>query len=122
MTNPVRSVLLTALALLVVGVVIALVKEGGHFAVGVLLSGLLPLLSLGAGALALQRAEQSAHASSRALAAPFLLKLPLLLGAGWLLLTYFPPLSVVIGAGVLVASITMNAALGNLLPGAARKA
>ncbi len=122
MTSPVRSVVLTAIALLGVGVVVALVREGGHFAAGVLLSGLLPLASLGVGVLALQRAEQSPGASSKALAIPFLLKMPLLLGAGWLLLNWFPPLSVVLGVGTLVAAITMNAALGNFLPGAARKA
>ena len=47
---------------------------------------------------------------------------PILLGAGWLLLTHFPPLSVILGGGSLVAAITLQAALGTFLPTAAAPA
>lgn len=122
MNRPVRSVVLTALALVAVGGIVALAREGGHFAAGFALTALASLSSLAVGALALRRVDTASGAPSKALALPFVLKLPLLLGAGWLLLQHFPPLSVVLGAGVLVASITLHAALGTFLPSAPRKA
>lgn len=122
MTPPVRSVLYTALALLGVGSVVALVQFDAHFALGVLLTGLATIASLMLGVVAMQNVGKSNTTSSRVLAVPFVLKLPLLLGAGWILLTRFPPLSVVLGATTLIASITVNAALGRLLPGVPGKA
>lgn len=122
MTPPVRSVLYTALALLGVGSVVALVQFDAHFALGVLLTGLATIASLLLGVVAMKNVGRSNVTSSRVLAAPFVLKLPLLLGAGWILLTRFPPLSVVLGATTLIASITVNAALGRLLPSVPGKA
>jgi len=122
MTPPVRSVLYTALALLGVGSVVALVQLDAHFALGVLLTGLATIASLLLGVVAMKNVGKSNTTSSRVLAVPFVLKLPLLLGAGWILLTRFPPLSVVLGATTLIASITVNAALGRLLPGVPGKA
>lgn len=124
MTQPVRTVALTSLALTGLGGVIAWQSEGANFAAGFALTGLAMLASLGMGALAMRRVEgaQGTGASSGALVVPFMLKLPLLLGAGWLLLTRFPPLSVILGGGTLVAAITLHAALGTFLPGSAEKA
>lgn len=118
MNNPVRTVALTALAL--TGLVAAWTwsAEGGRFALGVLATGLTMLGSLGIGALVTKRAA----ARPGAALVPFLLKMPLLLGAGWLLLTNFPPLSVILGGGTLVGAITLHAALGTFLPGSAEKA
>src|SRR5689334_15527700 len=111
MNHPIRSVVVTALALLLVGGLVAWTQEGGRFALGLALTGLVTLGSLGMGAVALARVGDGTHASSRVLAVPFVLKLPLLLGAGWLLLDNFPPLSVILGGTALVASITLHAAL-----------
>lgn len=120
MTSPIRTVALTALAL--TGLVAAWTwsAEGGRFALGVVATGLTMLGSLGIGALVTKRAAASGRPGAALV--PFLLKMPMLLGAGWLLLTNFPPLSVILGGGTLVGAITLHAALGTFLPGSAGNA
>ena len=122
MNNPVRTVALTSLALTGLGGALTWSSEGQHFATGVVATGLTMLGSLVMGAYAMKRVEGAAGASKKVLAVPFILKMPILLGAGWLLLTHFPPLSVILGGGSLVAAITLQAALGTFLPTAAAPA
>lgn len=120
MNNPVRTVALTSLALTGLGGALTWSSEGEHFATGVVATGLTMLGSLVMGAYAMGRVERAAGASKKALAVPFVLKMPIMLGAGWLLLSHFPPLSVILGGGTLVAAITLHAALGSFLPTAAQ--
>lgn len=122
MNHPVRTVALTSLALTGLAGAWTWSAEGAHFAAGGVATGLTMLGSLLLGALAMRRVAGAQGASTRVLAVPFVLKVPILLGAGWLLLNHFPALSVILGGGTLVAAITLHAALGSFLMGPAEKA
>ena len=122
MTQTLRSTALLALGLLLVGALGGLWVEGAHFALGVVLTGAAMLGSLGLGALAMRGMEGASNVPTGLRAMPFLLKVPLIGGAGWLLLRNFPPGSVILGGSVLIAAISLHAALGLFIPGPARKA
>lgn len=122
MIQTLRSIALLAFVLLLVGALGGLWFEGAHFALGVALTGGLMIASMGLGALAMRRVEGAAGAPPPLLALPFLLKVPLIGVAGWLLLRSFPPLSVILGGGVLITAISLHTALGAFLPSPARKA
>lgn len=106
MTSPLRTVALLTLALLAAGSMLAQALAGTDFALGVVVSGLAMLGSLGLGALLARYGNPSALALS------MLLKLPYLLGVGWLLSRYFPLYSVLVGCCSLIVAITLHAALG----------
>lgn len=92
--------------------VIAL-TEGGWVAIGTALSGLLALANLWALAWLARRAARDVRqggGGSAITVLVLLVKLPLLVGALWLLVGSFGPLAVAVGAG----SILLGAAIGGI--------
>ena len=111
MTNLPRSIARNVLALLAVGAGAGAWFEGSRFGLGVVLATALMAGSVLMNWLALRRVGD-AMASGRpapGAAVPFLLKVPMLGAAAWLLLQNFPPLSIVIGGGVIVGGIVLHA-------------
>ena len=111
MTQPtIRSILRWSGALLGTLVLVAFVVSGRDDALGVLVSGLVMLTSFMVGVRLTNRLGNaiSAGASVRA-SALVMIKLPVLCVLIWALLTYFPPLSVVIGGSTVILAVLVQA-------------
>lgn len=114
MSHPMKiapSIALRTLVLLVVSTGFGVVYGGLNFGLGVLASAALMIGSMGMSWLAMRRAmaARALGATVAVASLPFLLKVPMLGGAAWLLLQHFPPLSVALGGCVLVGAITLHA-------------
>jgi hypothetical protein len=88
---------------------------GANAALGVLLGGVVMLLSFALGGLAVRRLSQAAEAGMTGGGAGLsMLKLPALVMAIWLLLERFDPIAVVIGGSVVMISVVLQASLETL--------
>lgn len=114
-THPIRSVFSMAIGLLSLLSVGAWAVVGANAALGVLLGGVVMLLSFALGGLAVRRLSQAAEAGMTGGGAGLsMLKLPALVMAIWLLLERFDPIAVVIGGSVVMISVVLQASLETL--------
>ena len=113
-TSPFRRIFRIATILLIVAAAVSSVAWGMPFGTGVLLSGVLMIGSLGAGWW-LTRPDDDGRIAHRI---PLLLsfKFPLVMAGALALLMLYPAPAIALGGVVLVAAITLDAALGLSAP------
>ena len=111
-THPIRSVFSMAIGLLSLLVMGAWLVIGVNAGLGVLMGGVVMLLSFALGGLAVRRVSQAAEAGMTSGAAGLsVLKVPALVMAIWMLLQHFDPIAVVIGGSVVMISVVLQASL-----------
>ncbi|MFT4974146.1 MAG: hypothetical protein ACI8S6_000028 [Myxococcota bacterium] len=113
MNDDLQMILRKATMLLIVAVVVSFVSWGGYFAGGVFSAGLLLVGCFLFGSILTSAADSTDSGTSAAasMKIPLLLtlKFPIVAGGAFVLLTYFPPLSVLLGGTVLVLAILLDA-------------
>lgn len=115
--TPIRSVFQLAIGLLMLLVVGAWQLVDMDAAQGVLMGGVVMLVSFALGGLTARRVGQAAEAGMKGGAAGLtVLKIPALILAIWMLLKHFDPISVVVGGSVVMVAVVMQAALEIMRP------
>lgn len=120
MTHALNAVLRTSTLLLAAGALVALALADAQFALGLLLTGALTMLSLGLTVWG-TRGMVSSNPGFRPSALVMGLKLPLVCLAVWLLVQRFPPLSVALGGLTLILGAAVYASSSLLVPGPVRR-